>query len=260
MNRSWTPVGILVVLALSRVTPGSLAAAPGQLAPAEARGDSLMRAFETPAAIEAYRAGLESEPTHVPLLWKTARALSNLADETPGEEGDEERYEQAVRLARMAVEHGPGVSRTHSTLAIAIGKLALFRGGKRKVELSREVKHHAERAISLDSNDYSSFTVLGAWHREVATLGFFLKSFAKVFYGGLPDASLERSAELLERAVSLAPDRITPRLELARTYAEMDREANVREQLRQALSLEPNEKLDIVQQRRARDLLDELAG
>ncbi|MDX1623338.1 MAG: hypothetical protein R3199_05095 [Gemmatimonadota bacterium] len=247
------------------VAPVLLAASPraarAQLAPSEAiaRGDSLMAELETRKAIDAYRAGLERDSTNVGLLWKTARAASNLADWTPGEEGDETRYDEAVRLARRAVEHGPDISRAHSTLAIALGKLALFRGGKRKVELSRGVKRHAERAIELDPADFSPFTVLGAWHREVATLNFFLKTFAETFYGGLPDASLERSARLLRRAVELAPDTITPRLQLARTYVEMDREAAAREQLRRAVSLEPEERLDVAQKRRARELLEELS-
>lgn len=182
----------------------------------EARGDSLMRAFDTSAAIEAYRRGLAGDPTDVALLWKTSRAISNLADETPGEEGDEARYEEAVELARRAVRAGPDVARAHTTLAAALGKLALYRGGKRKVE--------------------------------------------RAFFGGLPDASLERSRRLLERAVSLAPETVTPHLELARTLVEMDETAAARRHLRTAASLQPRERLDQVQQRRVRELLEELGG
>ncbi|MDX1660265.1 MAG: hypothetical protein R3326_00625 [Gemmatimonadota bacterium] len=226
----------------------------------ESEGDSLMRAFDTAAAIEAYRRGLENDPDDVSLLWKTSRALANRADETSGEEGDEPRYERAVDLARRAVRAGPAVSRAHTTLATALGKLALYRGGRRKVELSREVKTEAERAVELDPDDFAPFTVLGVWNREVATLNFFLRTFAETFYGGLPDASLDRSRRLLERAVSLAPDRITPHLELARTLAELDRDRAARRALRDALSLEPRETLDRVQQRRARALLEDLEG
>lgn len=227
---------------------------------AEARGDSLMRAFETPAAIEAYRRGLARDSTDVSLLWKTSRALSNLADETPGEEGDEERYEEAVNLARRAVRGGPDVARARTTLAAALGKLALHRGGKRKVELAREVKAEAERAIGLDPGDFAPFAILGVWNREVATLNFLLKAFARTLFGGLPDASLERSRSLLERAVTLAPDTITPHLELARTLEEMGADAEARRHLRTALSLEPRETLDRLQQRRARELLREMGS
>jgi tetratricopeptide (TPR) repeat protein len=223
-----------------------------------ARGDRLMAASRTEAAIEAYRAGLDDRPDDPELLWKTARAISNLADETPGEAGDEARMEEAVELSRRAVRAGPAISRTHTTLAASLGKLALFRGGKRKVELAREVEREARRAAELDPRDFAPFTVLGVLERELATLNPLLRGFAGALFGGLPPASLERSEALLARAVRLAPDYVAPHLELARTYLEMDRPAQARAELEKALALVPRERLDGVQQARARQLLRDL--
>ena len=62
-------------------------ASPGQSA--AARGDSLMRAGRTAAAVEVWRAGLKRAPGDVTLLWKSSIGLSSLAEETPGHEGDE---------------------------------------------------------------------------------------------------------------------------------------------------------------------------
>jgi hypothetical protein len=212
----------------------------------------------TEAAIEAYRAGLRTAPDDATLLWKTARAISNLADETPGESGDEARMEEAVELSRRAVRAGPGVSRAHTTLAASLGKLALFRGGKRKVELAREVEREARRGAELDPQDFAPFTVLGVLERELATLNPLLRGFASALFGGVPDASLERSAALLARAVRLSPAYVAPHLELARTYLELDRDADARAELETALSLPPRERLDTVLQDRARELLREL--
>jgi tetratricopeptide (TPR) repeat protein len=223
------------------------------------RGDRLMAEFRTEAAVEAYRAGLVTSPADAELLWKTARALSNLADETPGETGDEARMEEAVGLSRRAVRAGPSISRAHTTLAASLGKLALFRGGKQKVELAREVGREARRAAELDPGDFAPFTVLGVLERELATLNPFLRGFAGALFGGVPDASLERSAALLERATRLGPGFVAPHLELARTYEEMDREAEARAELEKALDLQAREQLDRVLQSRARELLRELS-
>lgn len=225
---------------------------------AAARGDRLMAESHTEAAIEAYRAGLAAHPDDATLLWKTARAISNLADEMPGDAGDEARMEEAVELSRRAVRAAPGTSRAHTTLAASLGKLALFRGGKRKVELAREVEREARRAAELDPQDFAPFTVLGVLERELATLNPLLRGFAGALFGGVPEASLERSAALLGRAVRLAPAYVAPHLELARTYVELDREEKARAELEKALALPPRERLDAVLQERARELLRDL--
>ena len=246
----------LAFLALVPATAALAQTSTGESA--VARGDQLMAVSRTEAAIEAYRAGLADRPADPELLWKAARAISNLADETPGEAGDEARMEEAVALSRRSVHAGPAISRTHTTLAASLGKLALFRGGKRKVELAREVGREARRASELDPRDFAPFTVLGVLERELATLNPLLRGFAGALFGGLPAASLERSEALLARAVRLAPDYVAPHLELARTYLEMDRPAEARAELEKALALVPRERLDDVLQARARQLLGDL--
>jgi Tfp pilus assembly protein PilF len=56
----------------------------------------------------------------------------------------------------------------------------------------------------------------------------------------------------------LEPDYITPRVELARTYLELDREADARRELETALELPPREEADRIRQREARELLEEI--
>lgn len=251
------PLSLLVVsLALIAPAPPLQAQTPAETA--VERGDRLLSEFRTAAAVDAYRAGLARSPDDVELLWKTARALSNLTDETPGRTGDEELLQEAVTLSRRAVRSGPAVSRARVTLAASVGKLALFEGGRRKVELAREVEREARRAAELDPRDFAPFTVLGVLERELATLNPFLRGFAGALFGGLPEASIERSAALLERATRLAPGYVAPHLELARTYVELDREADARAELERALELAPREQLDRVLQEQARALLEEL--
>ncbi len=257
MRRAVFDVPILVGTALLLwVAPSAAQQDPARLA--ESRGDSLMRAFETAAAVDAYRSGLATVPGDPILLRKASRALLNLAEERPGEDGDEGAYREAVQLARQAVRVAPDGARAHATLAAALGKLALFQGGKRKVELAREVQTEAEQALRLDASDFAAYVVLGILNRELDTLNPFLKAFARTFFGRLPEASVENSAAYLERAVSLAPDYVTPRVELALTYLEQDREDAAREELRRAIALAPRERLDQLRQREARELLEEI--
>lgn len=244
------------------VFPSIVAAQPeptsDSAATAISRGDSLLRAFDTRAAIDAYREGLSGGGENAELLRKTSRAIGNLAEETPGRDGDEEAYREAVELARRAVNASPDTARTHATLAAALGRLALYEGGRRKVELAREVELEARRAVELDPSDFAAFIVLGVLNRELATLNPFLKAFARTFFGRLPEASLERSAAHLERAVKLAPQITAARYELALTYLELDRESAAIEAMRTVLTMEPQERLDQVLQERAAALAREL--
>lgn len=231
---------------------------PGEVGRAEFLGDSLMAAFQTSRAIDAYRVGLRLAPKEARLLNKTAYALSNLAEESPGLEGDEAIYQEAVDLARRAVELDPETSWHHSTLAAVLGRHALFQGGRRKVELGREIHAEATRAVELDPLDYRPFIVLGVWHREVATLNPVMRGIARAFLGGLPRGSLETSRIALERARRLAPDIVFTHVELALTYLELDHVEDARRSLEAALRLTPVQQLDRVYHETARKLLEEI--
>jgi len=75
---------------------------------------------------------------------------SDKATLSTGNAGEQKKLcVEAERFAREAVRLNPDGFKGHVYLAIAVGKLALYEGGKRKVELSREVKAEAEKAIAL---------------------------------------------------------------------------------------------------------------
>ena len=229
------------------------------------RGDSLMAALETVRAIEAYRQALAAAPDDAELLWKAARALSNRTAETPGREGDLPLHEDAVALARRAVATGPNVSRSHTTLATALGRYCRWlahecriRCAGRVVDMGREAYRATRRAIELDPYDPAPFMVLGVYHRDLSTVPLVVKMIAKSFLGGYPPVSLEASANYLERAVRLDPGDVTAHLELARTYEELGRRADARAQIREALAAPVRERLDAVEKDEATKLLGEL--
>jgi tetratricopeptide (TPR) repeat protein len=235
-------------------------ASPAQSAAAQ--GDSLMRAGRTAAAVEAWRTGLAGTQGDVTLLWKTSMGLSALAEETPGHEGDEARLREAVAVARRAVRQGPQVSRAHTALAIALGRYGrhigyvyrIQRAGE-VIELGRQAYHEIERARALDPSDSAPYVVLGVFHRELATVHPVAKAIARTFLGGFPDVSLEESAVLLKRAITLDPGSITARVELARTRLAMGRPDEARALVREALALEPRSRLERLELERFQETL-----
>jgi len=230
-----------------------------------ARGDSLRRAFDTEAALEAYRAGLARDADAPALLARSAETLVDLSEETPGREGDERRLKRAVDLGRRAAKVAPEDAGSHAAAARALGEYGRFLGHKYRVrkagevvDLGREAYGHARRAIDLDPYDPEPFLLFGVWHRDLATLNPVVKFVARTFLPHFPDVSLGQAVGYLRRAVRLAPDDVTARLELARAYHDMDEDEAAREEIERALALAPRSRLDHVQQERARSLLAEL--
>jgi tetratricopeptide (TPR) repeat protein len=223
-----------------------------------------MAALDTVAAIEAYRSGVTAYPDDPELLWKAARALSNRTAETAGREGDRPLHEEAVDLARRAVAAGPGIARSHTTLATVLGRYGRWlahecriRCAGQVVDMGKEAYHATRRAIEIDPYDPAPFIVLGVYHRELSTVPLVVKLIAKTFLGGYPPVSLEQSAAYLERAIRLDPDDVTAHLELARTYREMGRKGDALAEVREALAAPVRERLDVVEKEESRRLLSE---
>src|SRR6185503_10611123 len=126
----------------------------------------------------------------------------------------------------------------------ALGRKALFCGGREKVKLSKEVKAEADRAMALDPKHFSPYLVLGIWNREIAGVGGVLRAAARVLYGGLPPASYENSREMLERAIALNPDSTKAHYELALTLRELGRKEDARREFQKVLDLPRTRALD----------------
>ena len=96
---------------------------------------------------------------------------------------------------------------------------------------------------------------LGVFHRELATVHPVAKAVARTFLGGFPDVSLEESESLLRRATALDPESVTARIQLARTWLVMGREAEARAMFEEASALEPRSGLERLEVERLREQL-----
>jgi tetratricopeptide (TPR) repeat protein len=224
-------------LATTVLLVGAFAAGAGDVAATIAAGDAALQKLDLEAGIAAYRSALEAAPDSYEALWKLARALTDEAtlSRQPGEQKG--LCVEAEKLARRASGLVPSGSKGHAYLAVAVGKLALFEGGRRKVDLSKEVKAEAEKALQLDPNEDVALHVLAIWNREMVELGWLLRSFAQLLYGRLPPASLEAALADLSRASELAPDVIPHHVELGITLASAKRWAEARTELERGLAL-----------------------
>ena len=90
--------------------------------------------------------------------------------------------------------------------------------------LARDVKAYAETAVRLDPNNFRAWHILGKWNYEISNLNFAERSFARVFYGKLPPASLDDAIRDFDKSRSLFPGLLLNYLELAKSYHRKDQE------------------------------------
>jgi tetratricopeptide (TPR) repeat protein len=229
----------IVALSAALATPAFAMAADADPAVAAllAAGDSAMARLDLSDATKAYTQAHHDDPNSYEAAWKLARAFADSATLSPSTAAQERLCRQAETAARAAVALRPNGAKGHAFLAVALGKLALFVGGKQKVRLSHQIEAEADTALALDPNENLAHHVLGVWNREVAGLSGFLRFFATTLYGKLPQASLDQALDHLRKAASLRPDVIPHRVELGITLAAAHQYPEAEKELERALKM-----------------------
>lgn len=207
------------------------------LAAALREGDFAFQAFDNETALVCYQRAFAIDSTNCDVLWKLARANVDRGMVAPADEKTR-WFASSEGLARRAVALYPDSSEAHFFLAVAIGQMTKVTGGKRRIELSKDVKREAEAALSLAPEHAGAMHILGRWNYEIAGLGWFSKLAAKVVYGGVPSGSYQEAKQWFERAIVLRPDMPLNRLWLGETLIKLDDYPGAREELRACLGLD----------------------
>jgi tetratricopeptide (TPR) repeat protein len=218
---------------------------------AEARLDSA-RALELYLQIETAR------PTDARVLRKIARQYSDLAVDLPDPARQKATVQQALAYARRAVELEPQNAENVLSVAVCLGKLAVLGTTREKVAFSRLVHEHAARALMLDPDYAWAHHLLGRWHREVSELTTTARLFVRLFYGGLPDASVTEARRHLQRAVELEPRQLQHQLELGFALLADHEPARARDAFHAGLAMPSRDKHDEPAKARARAALEQL--
>lgn len=147
---------------------------------------------------------------------------------------------EARSLIEEALTRGPATSDLLTIRAAIAGDLAqVSSSSTEQARLLLAVHADASRALAMDANASMPLVVLGAWHRNAAALGFKERLFVKMVAGTLPDASLEESRRLLDRAVSRDRNPVTLFF-LGATMFEQGEKRSARETFATCARTEPN--------------------
>jgi len=238
------------------LTAGAFAAEPVEAL--IAKGDAFDRQLKTREALAAYLEAEKVAPKNAEALHKIAKQYAELMPETSAKAERRKLGEQALDYAKRSVALDPRSAKAQLSAAICYGRVASLVDNRTKIEYSRLVKEHVERAIKLDPSDSYGWHVLGAWNYELANLNAVLRGIAGLIYGTLPAASNDKALESFKKALELAPQRVAHHIELGRTYAVLGKKDLARAALQKGLSLPSREKDDEETKARGRKALAEL--
>ncbi|PAW67669.1 MAG: hypothetical protein B9S34_04740 [Opitutia bacterium Tous-C1TDCM] len=169
---------------------------------------------EVRRALDLFLAAEKAAPPDGFLLQKIAQQYSDLTPELPTKEEKRTSAERALAYSQRAVAADPKNAVNVLSVAVSYGKLAVYSDTRDKVRYSRFVLENAERALALDPAYAWAHHVAGRWNYEVATLGATARFFVRLFYGGLPEASVATAVRHLRRALELEPGELQHHLEL----------------------------------------------
>jgi FimV-like protein len=221
-------------------------------------GDALADEWDHEGAADAYLTVLGLDPDNYEACWKAGDQYTEIADRLDIKHQKESYFMQGSTLCEKAIKIHPEGWEGHFRLAVALGRLALFRGGKEKIKLSKMIKAEADTALALNPQADLVYHLLGRWHQNLANLSGMLKFFAKVLYGGVPPGYNEEAVAMFKKAIEINPNHIEHHLELARTYEFMGKKELMREPLEKVLALSAVEEGDPEFKKEAEKMLKKL--
>jgi tetratricopeptide (TPR) repeat protein len=228
------------------------------------QADRLHAEFKPQHAAAELRNVLRVDPRNLEALAKLSRAHIDIGDSIPETRSNwkEQRireYRTAEKYARQAIQADPDSTWGHFYLAASLGTLAGISPVEKQIEMAEEIRAATEKAIALDPQNGFAYHVYGVWHRRMAEIGEMSRMVAVVWYGSsLPRGDLEKSVEYLKKAVSINPNLIVSRLELARTHVARYEWAAARAQLNAIARLPAKFSDDAKHKRHARELQEEI--
>ena len=178
--------------------------------------------FRENEAFLKYAEILRKDPSNLVALYKCSELSSRIGARQPDKDKMRPYFFAARNYASAALRVNPNSSEANCSMSFALGRVSLVSGSRERVILAKDVKYYAENAIRLDPNNFRAYHILGRWNYEVSNLNMAEKSFARIFYGKLPSASLQDAIYNFEKSRSLNPAFILNYFELAKSFHRMD--------------------------------------
>lgn len=204
------------------------------------KGDNFTEQFNNQKALDTYQEANKLFPDNWQVYWRLSRATVDIAEHMSTSTGEQEdaqeaKYHEALKYAEKSVALDSTKSVTYLRVAIAKGKIALFKGVFSVGGIVNSARDYCKKAIALDNGgDYIqaiAHYVLARTHAKVSTKWAPARAVL-----GLGWADLDSALVHYKIADSLKPNFVMIELDYARALERDDQYKLAKEQLEKAIA------------------------
>ena len=188
-------------------------------------------------------------------LWKISRAYVDIGEHHQPESEQESYFIRALAYADSAIALAPDNAEAHIRRAIAIGKIALFKGVFKSVSLVKQVKESLERTLELNPNLPVAHYVLARTHTKLCEKPKIARKLLGLGWADSDTAIME-----YRKAIELDSTFIMYRLDYARHLLQLRNEKEAEKQLRIIQTLPIRDEDDESCKKTAAKLLTDIGG
>jgi len=219
-------------------------------------GNRLEAVPDEKGAFKKFKEVLKLNATNIYALNKCSELCSRIGQrEITNTKLRSEYYQAAKIYAETSLKIDPKNSEANCVMAIALGRSSMAKSGRDKIENAKEVKKYVDAAIAGDAGNFKAWHVLGRWQYEISNLNSLERGLVKLFYGGLPPATLKQSIASFEKARVLRPEFLLNYYEMAKAYKDNDNKAKAIAYLQLMITLPIQTEDDPAIKNKAKDLL-----
>ncbi|VDM73385.1 unnamed protein product [Strongylus vulgaris] len=175
------------------------------------------------------------------LLWRLAKFCHELAAHTTDKGKKKELIFEGKGYALEGYHANENDFLAVKWAAIMTGSSTDYLGTKERIEEGAKFKEFLDKALAMNAKEYTLLHMRARYSYSVASLSWFERKIAAVFFATPPTATMEEALEDFLAADKEKPDWIENLIYIARIYYANNDKENVRKYCNRLLALKPTD-------------------
>lgn len=199
---------------------------------------NLEHQFKEEEALNKYKQILLVDGNNSKALVKATELSCSIGERLPNKNDKRIYFESALAFAERAIAADSMNADAYYAKSLACNKMIETETENKKVnELIKDSKLNADKALKLNPNHAKANFMEGKWHYDMITLNWAKRFAVKTFYGGLPEADLDKAIIYFEKCRSIDPYFVLNGLMLAKAYKLNNRPAQTIDVLKRVVKM-----------------------